>query len=120
VSAVLECELPVIAAVIDPAVGWGMELAICADLRIASVRGTFGVLFVKRGPVPDAETFSHLPGIVGMARAAELMYTGEMIDAVEAERIGLVPAVVPHDRLLSAPEPWRSASRSTHRWLCAT
>ncbi len=101
VSAVLEREIPVIAAANGPAAGWGMELAICADFRIASVQASFGLLFVKRGPVPDAGTFLRLLGIVKMARDAELKHTGEMIDPLEAERIRLVSAVVPHDRLFS-------------------
>jgi len=100
VAAVLRCPCPIIAAVNGPAVGWGMELAVCADIRIASERARFGLLFVKRGLVPDAGTFTRLPAIVGSAWAAELMYTGDVVDAVEAERIGLVSAVVPHDRLL--------------------
>jgi enoyl-CoA hydratase/carnithine racemase len=102
VAAVLRCERPVIAAVNGPAVGWGMELAVCADIRIASDRARFGLLFVKRGLVPDAGTFARLPGIVGSAHAAELMYTGDVIDADEAERIGLVSRVVPHDQLLAS------------------
>jgi enoyl-CoA hydratase/carnithine racemase len=101
VAAVLECERPVIAAVNGPAIGWGMELATCADIRIASDRARFGLLFVKRGLIPDAGTFARLPGIVGSAKAAELMFTGDVIDATEAERIGYVSRVVPHDELLS-------------------
>jgi enoyl-CoA hydratase/carnithine racemase len=100
IAAVLECERPVIAAVNGPAVGWGMELALGADIRIASERARFGLLYVKRGLIPDAGTFVKLPGIVGSAKAAELMYTGDVVDAAEAERIGLVSQVVAHDRLL--------------------
>jgi enoyl-CoA hydratase/carnithine racemase len=99
-AALLECERPVIAAVNGPAVGWGMELALCADIRIASDRARLGLLFVKRGVIPDAGTFAKLPGIVGSSKAAELMFTGDVIDAAEAERVGLVSRVVPHDDLL--------------------
>jgi enoyl-CoA hydratase/carnithine racemase len=101
VAAILECERPVIAAVNGPAIGWGMELALCADIRIASDRAKLGLLFVKRGLIPDAGTFARLPGIVGTAKAAELMFTGDVIDAHEAERIGLVSRVVAHDELLT-------------------
>jgi enoyl-CoA hydratase/carnithine racemase len=98
---ILECERPVIAAVNGPAIGWGMELSLCADLRIASERARFGLLFVKRGLIPDVGTFTKLPSIVGNAKAAELMYTGDVIDANEALRIGLVCEVVPHDQLMT-------------------
>jgi enoyl-CoA hydratase/carnithine racemase len=101
-AALLECERPVIAAVNGPAIGWGMELAVCADIRIASDRARFSLMFVKRGVIPDAGTFAKLPGIVGSSRAAELMFTGDVIDAAEAERIGLVSRVVPHDELLAS------------------
>jgi len=102
VGAVLECERPVIAAVNGPAVGWGMELATCADVRLASDRARFGLLFVKRGLIPDAGTFARLPGIVGTSKAAELMFTGDLIDAMEAEHIGFVSRVVPHEQLMTA------------------
>ncbi|MFO1013655.1 MAG: enoyl-CoA hydratase-related protein [Caulobacteraceae bacterium] len=98
--AVIECEKPVIAAVNGAAVGWGMELALYADIRIASEKAVFAELFIKRGLVCDVGGFWLLPAIVGPAKAAELLYTGDPIDAKEAERIGLVSRTVPHDDLL--------------------
>lgn len=98
--AVLECDRPVIAAVNGPAVGWGMDLALFCDVRIASERARFGELFVKRGLVSDLGGIWRLPQVVGPSKAAELLFTGDIVDAVEAERIGLVSSVVPHDRLL--------------------
>jgi enoyl-CoA hydratase/carnithine racemase len=99
--AVLECDRPVIAAVNGAAVGWGMELALFADIRIASEKARFGELFVKRGLVCDVGGFYRLPAIVGPAKAAELLFTGDVIDAQEALRIGLVTEVAPHGELMA-------------------
>ena len=68
--AALECDKPLIAAVNGPAVGWGMELALYADIRIASERARFAELFVKRGLVCDVGGFTRLPAIVGPSKAA--------------------------------------------------
>ncbi len=99
--AALECDKPVIAAINGPAMGWGMELALYADIRIASERARFAELFIKRGLVCDVGGFYRLPSIVGPAMAAELLFTGDAIDAEEARRIGLVREVTPHDELMS-------------------
>jgi enoyl-CoA hydratase/carnithine racemase len=98
--AVIECDKPVIAAVNGAAVGWGMELALYADIRIASEKAVFAELFIKRGLVCDVGGFWKLPGIVGQAKAAELLFTGDPIDAAEAGRIGLVSQVTPHADLM--------------------
>jgi enoyl-CoA hydratase/carnithine racemase len=98
--AALDCAKPVIAAVNGAAVGWGMELALFADIRLASERAKFGELFVKRGLVCDVGGFYRLPAVVGPAKAAELLFTGDVFDAAEAERIGLVSQVLEHDLLL--------------------
>lgn len=98
-AAALDCEKPLIAAINGAAVGWGMELALYADIRIASERARFAELFIKRGLVCDVGGFYRLPAIVGPAKAAELLFTGEVIDAPEALRIGLVSYMVPHAEL---------------------
>ncbi len=99
--AVLECDRPVIAAVNGAAVGWGMDLSLLCDIRIASERARFGELFIKRGLISDIGGLWRLPQIVGPSKAAELLFTGDVIDAKEAEQIGLVGQVVPHEALLT-------------------
>src|SRR5436190_11147746 len=99
-DALLNTDVPVIAAVNGAAVGWGMELAVMADLRVASERARFGELFVKRGLSCDVAGVGRLAQLVGRELTAELLFTGRVINATEARSIGLVGRVVPHDELL--------------------
>ena len=101
-DALLYTDIPVIAAVNGPAVGWGMELAIMADIRIASSAAKFAELFVVRGLCSDAPGLGRLAQIVGRARAAELLFTGEGIDAQQALAIGLVSEVVAPEALMDS------------------
>jgi enoyl-CoA hydratase len=91
-----------IAAVNGAAVGWGMELAVMADIRIASERAKFGELFVKRGLCCDVAGIGRLASLVGRERAAELLFTGRIVDAAEAKELRLVSRVVAHAELLPA------------------
>ena len=95
IRALRACGVPTIAAVDGPAVGFGCDLALACDLRIVSERATFGEVFVKRGLMPDGGSTFLLPRIVGLGRALELFFTGDVIDAKEAHRIGIANRVVP-------------------------
>jgi len=90
---------PVIAAVNGPAAGAGMNIALAADFRIAAEGATFGQNFAKVGLFPDYGGTFFLPQLVGPSRAAELFYTGDMIDAQTAFRLGLLNRVVPVGQL---------------------
>jgi 2-(1,2-epoxy-1,2-dihydrophenyl)acetyl-CoA isomerase len=93
-------EQPVIAAVNGPAAGAGASLALACDFRIASERATIGFTFNRIGLHPDWGATHSLPHLVGPGRAAELVMTGRMVDAREAERIGLFQQVFADDWFL--------------------
>ena len=104
-----ELEAVTIAAINGPAVGIGLELATACDMRYASDRARLGEVAVPAGFVPEIRRARNLPKLVGVGRAMEMILTGEIIDAQEAARIGLVERVYPHDTLLD--EVFRIASR---------
>jgi enoyl-CoA hydratase/carnithine racemase len=96
--------MPTIAAIEGNALGGGLELALCCDLRIASEQARLGLPEVRLAVTPGGGGTQRLPRIVGPARAKELILTGAVIGAAEAERIGLVNRVVPAGEARSAAD----------------
>ncbi len=95
-------EVPVIAAVNGPAVGAGCDLTCMCDIRIAGESAKFAESFVNLGIIPGDGGAWLLPRVIGFSKATELALTGDMIDAAEALRIGLVSSVVPDEELIDA------------------
>ena len=99
IRALRMCGVPTIAAIDGPAVGFGCDLALACDLRIVTERATFGEIFIKRGLMPDGGSTFLLPKIIGLGRALELFYTGDIVDAERALAIGLANQIVPSAEL---------------------
>jgi enoyl-CoA hydratase/carnithine racemase len=99
IRALRTCGVPTIAAVDGSAAGFGCDLALACDLRIVSERASFGEIFIKRGLMPDGGSTFLLPRIVGLGRALELFFTGDVIDAKRALEIGIANRVVPAAQL---------------------
>lgn len=106
ITAVLDCEKPVIAAVNGTAAGIGAHLALACDLVIAAEEARFIEVFVRRGLVPDGGGAYLLPRLLGPQKAKELMFFGDAVPAAEAARLGLVNKVVPADGLEAAARAW--------------
>lgn len=87
--------MPTIAAIEGDALGGGLELALCCDIRVASERARLGLPEVRLAVIPGSGGTQRLPRVVGPAKAKEMIFTGAILDAAEAERIGLVNRVVP-------------------------
>ena len=114
--ALFDLEVPVIAAVNGHAIGAGLDLACLCDIRIASERAKFAESFIKLGIIPGDGGAWLLPRIVGLSRAAEMAFTGDMIEAPQALEWNLVSRVVPHEQLMTAAQELagRIAQHSSH------
>ena len=99
--AIYDCTKPVIAAINGAAVGVGVTMTLAMDIRLASDKARFGFVFGKIGIVPDACSSWFLPKVVGIAKALEWTYTGEILNSAEALRTNLVSEVVPSEMLLA-------------------
>jgi len=97
---ITEMEKLFISAVNGYAVGAGCNLALATDLILASEKAQFSQIFIRVGAVPDLAGIYFLPRLIGLARAREMFYTGKVVSAREAERMGLINRVVEHDRLM--------------------
>jgi 2-(1,2-epoxy-1,2-dihydrophenyl)acetyl-CoA isomerase len=106
ITAVLDCEKPVLAAVNGTAAGLGCHLALACDLVLASEEASFVEVFVRRGLVPDGAGAYLLPRLVGPQRAKELMFFGDTVPAADAHRLGLVNRIVPADALEKTAREW--------------
>ncbi|MDI9849653.1 crotonase/enoyl-CoA hydratase family protein [Rhodoblastus sp. 17X3] len=100
--AIYQLDVPTIAAVNGPAIGAGCDLACMCDIRLASTAAKFAESFVKVGIIPGDGGAWLLPRVVGASKAAEMAFTGEVIDAEQALGCGLVSAVTPPEELLPA------------------
>ena len=96
------CDKPIIGAINGAAVGYGMELSLLCDIRIAAEEARFSEMFVRRAIVAGPDSFEILPQVVGASNAAELLMSGDLIDAGRALQIGLVSRVVPRAELVAA------------------
>jgi 2-(1,2-epoxy-1,2-dihydrophenyl)acetyl-CoA isomerase len=92
---------PVLAAVNGSATGAGMDMALMCDLRFASAKARFSASYVKMGLVPGDGGAWYLPRLVGVAKALELLWSGDFIEAQEAERLGIVNRVLPEEELVA-------------------
>lgn len=97
---------PVICSLNGAAAGYGLDLALGCDIRIASDQAKLGAVFAKRGILPESGGTWLLPRLVGWARAAEVAFRGRVLTAQEALELGLVNRVVPHDRLAAETRAW--------------
>lgn len=92
---------PMLCALNGAAAGYGMDMALGCDIRIASDQSKLGAVFAKRGVLPESGGCWYLPRLLGWAKAAEVAFLGEVLDAQRCLELGLVNRVVPHDDLMA-------------------
>jgi 2-(1,2-epoxy-1,2-dihydrophenyl)acetyl-CoA isomerase len=100
ITSMAEADVPIIGAINGAAAGAGFGLALSCDVRIASDQARLGSIFIKRGIASDNAVSFWLPRLVGLAKAFELMYTGDLLNAEQALAAGIVNRVVPHESLM--------------------
>ena len=100
IKAIWDIEVPVIAAINGPAIGLGNDVACLADIRISSDNAKFGVTFLKIGLIPGDGGAWLLPKIIGFSKAAELLYTGKIINPETAKEWGLISEISKHESLM--------------------
>ncbi|MCC9308127.1 enoyl-CoA hydratase-related protein [Kitasatospora sp. RB6PN24] len=115
-TAVARIPKPVVAAITGYALGGGCELALCADIRIAGDNAKLGQPEILLGLIPGAGGTQRLPRLVGPSKAKELIFTGRMVDAEEALRIGLVDQVVPAEEVYKAALDWAGKLAAGPAW----
>jgi enoyl-CoA hydratase/carnithine racemase len=121
IRAIRAIEKPVIALVDGAAVGYGCDLALACDLRVGTERTRLGEIFVKRGLMPDGGGTYTLPRLVGVGKALELMFTGDVIGGEEALKLGLISRLYPSER--AEAETWALAKQiakgppKVHAWI---
>ena len=132
ILAMRRLEKPIIGAINGVAAGAGISVALACDIVLASDKASFMEAFGRVGLVPDTGSSWFLPRLVGPARAAEMMFTADSVDAATAERIGLINRVVPADSLMdeanalaarlaqAAPIALALAKRALNRALTST
>jgi 2-(1,2-epoxy-1,2-dihydrophenyl)acetyl-CoA isomerase len=132
ISAMRRLEKPIVGAINGVAAGAGISIALACDIIIAAENATFIEAFTRVGLVPDTGSSWFLPRLIGPARAAEMFFTADPVDAATAERIGLINRVVPADKLMdeatalaarlakSAPIALALAKRALNRALDST
>ncbi len=97
---------PVICALNGPAAGYGMDIALGCDMRVASTKSKLAAVFTKRGVLPESGGTWLLPRLIGWAKAAEVAFRGQTLSAEECLELGLVNAVVEPDALISTVNEW--------------
>ncbi len=99
VRAIVDCPLPVVAVLEGSVAGFGLDMALACDMRLASTTVSITSAFARVGLIPDGGSTAMLPRLVGVGNAMDILVAGKTVDAERAQAIGLVTAVYPEDRV---------------------